>query len=101
MQAADRWQIAAPKLITWREWGDEWIVHVDTHAETHLLSPVAGHVLRILLEEGRPLCPKALFERAFGNLQAAGLAMTFSEHVAMQSILSDLERKGVVTRLGL
>ena len=49
-----RWRIVAPHAIAWREWNDEVVVRAQT-GSVHLLTALAGRVLRTLLESPDPL----------------------------------------------
>ena len=97
----DRWNIADSEVIDWREWGEEFVVHVASRAETHLLTAAAGNVLLALLD-GRPtLTLEALCAKAFDDAEtsiATESTMTTGELESMQAIVADFERLGIVRR---
>jgi PqqD family protein of HPr-rel-A system len=48
--SAPVWQCISPDAVVWREWDDEFVVRNERSGSSHLLGPLAGRVLQILLE---------------------------------------------------
>ena len=95
----DCWQICPRELIDCRDWGDEFVVRMAGRAETHLLSAAAGSVLLAFLDGYPNMSIDSLFARAFDEAQAESKsAMSVGERAAMQAIVAELERLGLVAR---
>jgi PqqD family protein of HPr-rel-A system len=45
-----RWSSVPPEAIAWREWDGEFVVRNERSGSTHLLGPLGGRVLQILLQ---------------------------------------------------
>lgn len=97
LDSADCWQAAFKDTISWREWGDEFVVHIGSRASTHLLSPAAGNVMLGLIDSPRAVTIETLFDRVFG--ESAGLSMTDEERSSLLGIVLDLNRLGLAKRL--
>jgi hypothetical protein len=97
-----RWRVVEPEAIDWREWGDEFVVHVATRAETHLLSAAAGSILRTLIDGRRALTLDDIFATAMDDpANSAGsqtLGMTAAERESLQAVVVDFERLGILVR---
>jgi PqqD family protein of HPr-rel-A system len=48
--SAPHWRCVPPGAIVWREWDGEFVVRNERSGSTHLLGPLAGKVLQVLLE---------------------------------------------------
>ena len=98
--STSRWQIAESDVIDWREWGDEFVVHVASRSETHLLSAAAGSVLLALLDERRALSLDAMYARATGHSETEPSSndpiMSEAERESLQAIVADFERLGIL-----
>ena len=89
-----RWHVAASEIVDWREWDDEFVVRIESRAETHLLSPAAGNVLLALLD-GRPaLTLHEIDAKAFTGTNTD----TEADLESLQAVLADLERLAIVAR---
>jgi len=44
------WKALDPEAIAWHAWDDEVVVYDEATGDTHHLAPLAGHVLRVLLQ---------------------------------------------------
>lgn len=97
--ASERWHLIKPDSTGWREWDGDVVVHVGCRADTHLLSPTAGAVLRTFLDSGEALTLQAAFERTFGDPQAPATPMGEAERDSMSAIVQGLERIGLLSRL--
>jgi len=53
--SAPRWRSVPPHAVAWREWGGEFVVRNERTGSSHLLGPLAGRVLCILLAASGPL----------------------------------------------
>jgi hypothetical protein len=96
---AARWQASGAEQIDWREWDGEYVVYVFPQATTHLLGGTAGIVLRTLSATADALSTDEIGARGFGVSSAPDGGMpSVEEHSALQAILFDLERIGVVVR---
>jgi len=87
-----RWRMVAPHAIAWREWNDEVVVRAQT-GSVHLLSALAGRVLRTLLESPHPLSP--------ADVSAAlQMGKPEDEHDAVRSAvdqtLDEFQRLGII-----
>jgi len=97
----DRWSIPESEVIDWREWGDEFVVHVAGRGETHLLSPAAGSVLLALLGDHSGLTLEDLYAKTCGiggPESGSAPSMTEEERDAMRAIVADFERLGMASR---
>lgn len=92
------WQLTDAKQLAWREWGDEFVVHVGHQAQTHLLNPAAGQLLLALAAEPGPQSAEVLFRRAFSAVAESG-NMTGDERRSVQAIVDEFERLGIVSRV--
>ena len=53
--SAPRWRSPASDAVAWREWDGEFVVRNECTGNSHLLGPLAGRVLGVLLEADHPL----------------------------------------------
>jgi len=85
-----RWRSAPRDAIDLREWHAEMVVRNERSGSTHLLGPLAGRVLRVLLDAPEPLALK--------QISAALSDGSFAAHApealttAVQSVLSEFRR---------
>jgi len=90
--SAPRWRSVPPDAVVWREWDGEFVVRNERSGNSHLLGPLAGSVLQILL-------------RANGGLSAADIAVELSDepaatidsewHSAVDVVLAEFQRLGL------
>ena len=60
---APQWRCVSPDAIVWREWDGEVVVRNERSGSSHLLGPLAGRVLQILLEADGALSVEAIAAR--------------------------------------
>ena len=61
--SAPRWRCVPPDAIVWREWDGEVVVRNERSGSSHLLGPLAGRVLQVLLEADDALSVGAIAAR--------------------------------------
>ena len=61
--SAPRWRRVPRDAIVWREWDGEFVVRNERSGSTHLLGPLAGRVLQVLLEADDALSVGAIAAR--------------------------------------
>ena len=81
-------------MLSWRELDGELVVRNAQTGNTHLLSPLAGEVLRILLEANESMTATEIADRLDGE-EAAQTEWP----KAVAEVLPTLERQGLVRRL--
>ena len=89
-----RWHTVSPELISCRELDGELVVRNAQTGNTHLLSPLASEVLRILLEANGTMSSAEIADRLRGD--EAGDAQL---PAAVAEVLPRLERQGLVRRI--
>ena len=57
---ARHWRSVPPDVIAWREWDGELVVRNERSGSSHLLGPLAGRVLQVLLEADAALSVEAI-----------------------------------------
>jgi PqqD family protein of HPr-rel-A system len=68
---APHWRSVPPDAIVWREWDGEFVVRNERSGSSHLLGPLAGRVLQVLLEADGALSVEAIASRLNGPPVAA------------------------------
>lgn len=91
---------AAPDVLTWRRWHDEWVVYDERTAKTHLLVDSAGAVLQEVLQAREPLSIPDIWHRLFadGPEVEGGAAPMAAEHQSLESLLTEFVRLGLIER---
>jgi PqqD family protein of HPr-rel-A system len=84
------WRLNPISDLTWRRWGDEWVVFDAAAGDTHQLDAIAAVTLMCFAEEPRSL-------RALASEVAAELALAEGEPLAQK--LADIVRN--FSQLGL
>jgi len=87
-----RWRSMPTDAIAWREWDGEFVVRNERTGSTHLLGPLAGSVLQILLE-GDGALSIADVSAALGDHPAATAAP--DRYAAIDAVLSEFKRLGL------
>jgi PqqD family protein of HPr-rel-A system len=80
-----RWRSGPPHAVTWRDWDGEFVVRNERTGSSHLLAPLAGRVLGVLLEAGGPLEAAeiaAKLDEAFPTIEYYGQADAVAETLA-------------------
>jgi PqqD family protein of HPr-rel-A system len=92
LSSAPHWRSVPVDAITWREWDGEFVVRNERSGSTHLLGPLAGAVLRVLLEAEAGLCVAEIASRLKDPPSAASGS---SLNAAIDEILSEFRRLGL------
>jgi hypothetical protein len=91
-----QWSAAETDSIELREWDDEYVVHVEAQATTHLLDAATGAVLKALLRARQAISIDELAGLSFGTAdESAPAALSTDECAALQAILLELQRIGM------
>jgi PqqD family protein of HPr-rel-A system len=90
-QTALRWRSVSPDAIVWHEWNDEYVVRNELTGSTHLLGPLAGRVLQVLLHADGAMSMAQIAGR-LGDLTAGDEADPF---FAIETVLSEFVRLGL------
>jgi PqqD family protein of HPr-rel-A system len=87
-----RWHTSPSEALAWREFDGELVVHDARSGNTHLLQPLAGAVLRELLDAINPMSVSELVDR----LGADAAKEDVSEwSAAIEAVLSEFQRLGM------
>ena len=87
-----RWRSVSPEAILWREWNSEVVVRNERSGSTHLLGPLAGRVLQILLEADGAL---GVADIAAGLSDSLAAAAAPDRLAAVDEVLSEFKRLGL------
>lgn len=60
---APHWRSVSRDAVVWREWDGEFVVRNERSGSSHLLGPLAGRVLQVLLEADGALSIEAIASR--------------------------------------
>ena len=90
--SAPHWRSVPVDAIVWREWNGEFVVRNERSGSTHLLGPLAGGVLRALLEAEAVLNVAEIAARLNDPPSAASDPAL---HAAIEEVLSDFRRLGL------
>ena len=90
--SALRWRSVPPDAIVWREWDDEFVVRNERSGSTHLLAPLAGSVLQVLLEADGALSVADIAARLGDHLAAAPAS---DQCAAIDAVLAEFKRLGL------
>ena len=88
-QSALRWRSVPADAIAWREWDGEFIVRNERSGSSHLLGPLAGRVLQVLLEADGALSVADITARLSDQLATAAAPDRFA---AIGAVLSEFKR---------
>jgi len=89
--SALRWRSVPPDAIVWREWDDEFVVRNERSGSTHLLAPLAGSVLQVLLEADGPLSVADIAAR----LGESAAVVAPDKYAGIDAVLSEFKRLGL------
>jgi hypothetical protein len=87
--SAPHWRCVPPGAIVWREWDGEFVVRNERSGSTHLLGPLAGRVLQVLLEADGALSVGTIAARV-GDPQAAAADSDWC--AAIDEVLAEFHR---------
>jgi PqqD family protein of HPr-rel-A system len=87
------WRSVPPDAIAWHEWDGEFVVRNERSGSSHLLGPLAGSVLQVLLEADRALSVADIAARLGDHLDAAPEP---DQYAAIDAVLSEFKRLGLV-----
>jgi hypothetical protein len=87
--SAPRWRRVPRDAIVWREWDGEFVVRNERSGSTHLLGPLAGTVLQILLDADDTLSVADIAARV-GELQAVAAEPDWC--AAIDEVLAEFHR---------
>jgi len=91
--SALRWCSVPPDAIAWREWDGEFVVRNERSGSTHLLGPLAGSVLQVLLEADDAMSVADIAAR-LGDPSTAAAAGP-EDYAAIDAVLSEFKRLGL------
>jgi PqqD family protein of HPr-rel-A system len=91
MPSALRWRSVPTDAIVWREWDGEFVVRNERSGSSHLLGPLGGRVLQILLRAEAALS-NADIVAALADDAAADAA---EQCAAIDAILVEFQRLGL------
>ena len=90
---APHWRTVLPHGIAWHAWDGEFVVRDERSGSTHLLGPLAGSVLQVLLKADAALSVADIAARLGDQLSAASSAP--EGYAAIDAILSEFKRLGL------
>ncbi len=90
--SAPHWRSVSVDAIVWREWNGEFVVRNERSGSTHLLGPLAGEVLRVLLDAGEGL---GVADIAACLDHGPKAASDSSLPAAIEEVLSEFKRLGL------
>jgi len=90
-ESSECWAVPA-EALGWRELDGDMVVHNARSGSTHLLEPLAGDVLRALIEEGSAMSVPDLV----GRLRDGSAEDDFADwFAAVEQVLAEFERLGL------
>jgi PqqD family protein of HPr-rel-A system len=90
--SARRWRSVAPDAIVWREWDGEFVVRNECSGSSHLLAPLAGRVLQVLLGADGALGVADIAATLSHELAAADATDSYA---AIDAVLAEFKRLGL------
>ena len=87
-----RWHTVPSEELAWRELDGQLVVLNVQSGSTHLLEPLAGEVLRALIEEKAGMTVPELVERLHGHAAEEDVSEWSS---AVDAVLSEFQRLGL------
>jgi PqqD family protein of HPr-rel-A system len=92
LSSAPHWRSVPVDAIVWHEWDGELVVRNERTGSTHLLGPLAGAVLRVLLEADAVL---SVAEIAGRLDDPPDIVSAPALHAAIEEVLSEFRRLGL------
>lgn len=86
------WRSVPPDAIAWHEWDGEFVVRNERSGSSHLLGPLAGSVLQVLLEADGALSVADIAARLGDHLAAAPAR---DQYAGIDAVLSEFKRLGL------
>lgn len=90
--SAFRWRSVPSEAIVWREWDGEFVVRNERSGSSHLLGPLAGSVLQVLLKAGEGLSVGEIATRLNDRPDAATEPAWYT---AIDEALAEFQRLGL------
>jgi PqqD family protein of HPr-rel-A system len=90
--SAPHWRSVSVDAIVWREWNGEFVVRNERSGSTHLLGPLAGEVLRVLIDAGEGLSVADIAACLGHGTKAASDS---SLPAPIEEVLSEFKRLGL------
>jgi PqqD family protein of HPr-rel-A system len=90
--SALRWRSVPPHAIAWHEWDGEFVVRNERSGSSHLLGPLAGSVLQILVEADGALSVADISDSLGDHLAATAAP---DRYAAVDAVLSEFKRLGL------
>jgi hypothetical protein len=90
--SAPRWRRVPHDAIVWREWDGEFVLRNERTGSSHLLGPLAGGVLQVLLHADRALSSTDIATRLG---QEHAVATDADPCAAIDEVLSEFQRLGL------
>jgi len=90
--SALRWHTVPPEALTWRELDGDLVVRNACSGSTHLLEPLAGRVLRALIDTSNGMTIEDLVARLHADAVPEERAEEFA---AIEAVLSEFQRLGL------
>jgi PqqD family protein of HPr-rel-A system len=90
--SAPRWRSVSPDAIASHQWDGDLVVRNERTGSTHLLDPLAGCVLQILLEADAAL---SIADVAAALREDDAVADTSERAAAIATVLSEFKRLGL------
>ena len=91
-ESPSRWHTVPPDALAWRELDGEYVLHNTLTGSTHLLEPLAGEVLRTLVEAGSAMSISDLVARLRGDSADEDIS---EWSAAIEAVLSEFQRLGL------
>lgn len=91
-QSTQRWFSITPHSLAWREWDGEFVVRNERSGSTHLVGPLAGRVLQVLLQSRGGMSIQDIMDR-LGEPPAPADQVEW--HTAIDAVLSEFQRLGI------
>ena len=89
--SALRWRSVRPDAIALREWDGDFVVRNERSGSTHLLAPLAGSVLQVLLKANAALSVADIATRLDEPAAEPGT----DGYAAIDAVLSEFKRLGL------
>jgi PqqD family protein of HPr-rel-A system len=92
LSSVPHWRSVPVDAIVWREWDGEFVIRDERSGSTHLLGPLAGAVLRVLLEAEALLTVAEIADRLNDPRSTASAP---DLQASIDEVLSEFRRLGL------